>query len=123
MKPTTGSASHRTKILDQRSKVDERSSAKSVGSSSTFGSSRQLKSKRTLIHELFTRLTELALRELGSKYAKYPELDKLPRCNKEAILDEIPLDVPLQLAIETIPDGRFWERLAKSRWSNRNFPR
>lgn len=62
-------------------------------------------------------LKVLALRALALNWKDHPVLEKLPTCtDKDLLLEILPIDLPFQLVVTRIPDGFYWERIARDRY-------
>ncbi|XP_046382493.1 dynein regulatory complex subunit 5 isoform X2 [Ischnura elegans] len=79
---------------------------------------RILKAEQGAWDELLPKsLSELAIDALIKNYAEKPIYNEiLLEEDKNALLENLPLDLPLKIVIPIIPDGIYWQRRALERW-------
>nr|XP_033339127.1 dynein regulatory complex subunit 5 [Megalopta genalis] len=79
---------------------------------------RTLRSEDTLWDEnRIPSLRRLALLAIAVTWKDNPILDELPTCeDRNELLELLPVDLPLELAITKIEDEHYWERCSRDKW-------
>ncbi|KAL2651094.1 hypothetical protein R1flu_019222 [Riccia fluitans] len=63
-------------------------------------------------------LMDLCVPLMAKNFAQYPGFGGIPTDERLRVVEEIPLDLPLKLGADMIPEEAYWKRRVQVRWRN-----